>query len=252
MSRVWLITGAAYGLPRALAETVLAAGHCVIATDPRPDRLDDLRAEHGERFRRMAMPKIDARSAETAVRLAFKAFGRVDVAVANEGLAMVGAVEDAGDHSFRDQLEANFFGVVDLTRAVLPPMRRQREGHIIALSSLGGRDAAPGLAAYQSAEWAVEGFSEALAQEVAPFGIKVSVIMTGGPGNASPGVPVSVPPISEPYRATVGVLADGLRSGRRRSSGDPVKAAAAIFGLVSMEDPPRRLLLGKTVAASAA
>jgi NAD(P)-dependent dehydrogenase (short-subunit alcohol dehydrogenase family) len=252
MSRVWLITGSAHGLGRALAETVLAAGHCVVATARRPDRLEDLRAEHGERFRRMAMETVDARSAETAAHLAVKAFGRVDVAVANGGLAAVEAVEDVSDHSFRKQLESNFFDVVNLARAVLPAMRRQGAGHIIPVSSMGGRNGMPGLAAYQSARWAVEGFCEVLAQEVAPFGIKVSVIEPGGPRTGLPGAPVSFPPISEPYQATVGVPAGGLRARLGRAPADPVKAAAAILGLTYLQDPPLHLVLGRNAGAAVA
>ncbi|MFD0851705.1 SDR family NAD(P)-dependent oxidoreductase, partial [Actinomadura adrarensis] len=176
------------------------------------DRLEDLRAEHGERFRRMAMETVDARSAETAVHLAIKAFGRVDVAVANGGLAAVEAVEDVSDHSFRKQLESNFFDMVNLARAVLPTMRQQGAGHIIPVSSMGGRNGMPGLAAYQSARWAVEGFCKVLAQEVAPFGIKVSVIEPGGPHTCLTGAPVNFPPVSEPYQATVGMLTGGLRA----------------------------------------
>ncbi|MFA1538867.1 SDR family oxidoreductase [Actinomadura monticuli] len=251
MSRVWLITGGSDGLGRALAETVLAAGDRVVATARRPDRLDDLRAEYGERFRRMALDVADEHSAQTSVLLAMRAFGRLDVAVPTGGHAGIAAVEDVTDHALRTQMEANFFGVVNVVRAVLPVMRRQGAGHVVPVASLGGRTSTPGLAAYQSARWAVEGFAGVLAEEVAPFGIKVSVVDPGEPHTGWTGARMTAPPVSEPYLPTVGALAGTVRERRVRAPGDPAEAAAAILGLTRLRNPPPRLVLGTVTAAAA-
>src|SRR5215813_5893484 len=151
------------------------------------------------------------------------AFGRIDVLVNNAGYANLASVEDTTLEDFRAQVDTNLFGVVTVTKAVLPVLRQQGAGHIIQVSSLGGRVATAGLAAYQSAKWAVGGFSEVLAQEISPLGIKVTVLEPGGMRTDWAGASMSIPPISAPYASTVGMLARVLKSGANVAAGDPAK-----------------------------
>ena len=166
MSKVWLITGSSRGLGRAIAEVALSAGHRLVATARRPDDLRDLVAIAPDRVHAVALDVTDAAAARKAVAAATSAFGRLDVLVNNAGYANVGAFEDLPEDDFRGQVETDFFGVVNVTRAALPVMRAQRDGHIIQISSLGGRSGTPGLSAYQASKWAVGGFSEVVAAEV--------------------------------------------------------------------------------------
>ena len=175
-----MITGSSRGLGRALAEAVLAAGDMLVATARTPAQLADLVNRFGDQVRTVALDVTDERAAVNAVQGVIKAFGRLDVLVNNAGYANVNSIEDMAAEDFREQIETNFFGVVNVTRAALPVFRTQRDGHIIQISSLGGRLATPGLSAYQSAKWAVGGFSEVLAKEVGPLGIKVTVVEPGG------------------------------------------------------------------------
>src|SRR6187402_2626718 len=180
MAKVWLVTGSSRGIGRKLAEAVLAAGDRLVATARNPEALRDLVAAYPERTLAVALDVCSAASAREAVAAAVARFGRLDVVVNNAGYANISSVEDAPEDDFRAQLETNFFGVVNVTRAALPVLRAQGSGHVIQVSSLGGRMASPGLSAYQSAKWAVGGFSEVLAKEVAPLGIRVTVVEPGG------------------------------------------------------------------------
>src|SRR5271155_3287408 len=172
MSKVWLITGAARGLGRSIAEAVLAAGDNLVATARDPVRLADLQKRYGDQVRTAVLDVTDATAAEAAVRVAVGGLGRLDVLVNNAGFGHVAPFEQTPEDDFRSQIDTNFYGVVNLTRAVLPIMRRQRGGHIINISSVGGRIGTPGLSAYQAAKWAVGGFTEVLAQEGSAFGVK--------------------------------------------------------------------------------
>src|ERR1700682_4314851 len=155
MSKFWLITGSSRGLGRELAKAVLAAGHRLLATARKPEDLHDLVAQYGDRVRGVALDVTNPAAARAAVAAATSAFGRLDVVVNNAGYATVNSIEDMALDDFRAQIETNFFGVVNVTRAALPVLRAQRDGHIIQISSLGGRLGSAGLAAYQSAKWAV-------------------------------------------------------------------------------------------------
>src|SRR5258708_35415288 len=180
MGKGGLTTGSRRGLGRALAEAVLAAGDKLVATARKPAQLTDLVDRYGGQVRAVALDVTDARAAGNAIQSAVDAFGRLDVLVNNAGYANVNSIEDMAAEDFREQVEANFFGVVNVTRAALPIFRTQRNGHIIQISSIGGRGATPGLSAYQSAKWAVGGFSGGLAKEVGPLGIKVTVVEPRG------------------------------------------------------------------------
>ena len=245
MSKVWLITGAARGLGRSVAEAVLASGDRLVAGARDPGRLADLQKRYGDRIRTVVLDVTDANAARAAVQTAVDCFGRLDVLVNNAGYGHVAPFEQAPDDDFRTQIDTNFYGVVNLTRAALPIMRRQRSGHIINVSSVGGRIGIPGFSAYQAAKWAVGGFTEVVAREVAPLGIKVVSIEPGGMrtgwieiarGNA--------PELISDYEATVGPVREMLAGHIGNEAGDPEKVAQVIVRLAAHESPPAHLLLG--------
>lgn len=204
----------------------------------------DLVDRYGDRIRPVALDVTDVAGAEAAVRTAVDAFGRLDVVVNNAGYANLASTEDITAEDFRAQVDTNLFGVVNVSRAALPVLRAQGSGHIIQVSSLGGRMATAGLSAYQASKWAVGGFSEVLAQEVAPLGIRVTVLEPGGMRTDWAGSSMAIPPISEPYRQTVGVVAKMLRSGTGNAAGDPAKVAQVVLTVADLDQPPVRLLLG--------
>ncbi|MEJ3653729.1 oxidoreductase [Actinomycetes bacterium KLBMP 9759] len=242
MSQVFLVTGSSRGLGREIVEAALAAGHRVVATARRPEQLADLVDRYGERVRAVALDVTDPEEAAHAVRTAVHAFGRLDVLVNNAGYADLAAVEDVTLDDFRAQVETNLFGVVTVTKAVLPVLRERGSGHIVQVSSVGGRLASVGLAAYQSAKWAVGGFSSVLAQEVAPLGIKVTVLEPGGMRTDWAGSSMSIPPVSAPYEQTVGERARIMSA--TTMTGDPAKVARVVLDVAAMDEPPLRLLLG--------
>ena len=181
MSKVWLITGSSRGIGRALAEAVIKSGDQLVATSRRTSDIDDLVAIGEGRVLAVPLDVTDVPAAEAAVAAAVEHFGRLDVVVNNAGYATAGSIEETPVDVFRDQIETNLFGVVNVTRAAMPVFRRQRSGHFIQVSTIGGRRAPGfGLAAYGTAKHGVEGFSESLAVEVAPFGVKVTILEPGG------------------------------------------------------------------------
>jgi NAD(P)-dependent dehydrogenase (short-subunit alcohol dehydrogenase family) len=250
MSTVFFLTGSSRGLGRAIAEAVLDGGHRLIATARRPSSLDDLVARHGDRVLALPLDVADPEQARAAVAAGAERFGRIEVVVNNAGYANIAAVEGVDDDDFRAQIETNLLGVVNVTKAALPILRRQGGGHVIQVSSVGGRLATPGLAAYQAAKWAVGGFSSVLAAEVAPLGIKVTVLEPGGMQTDWAGASMQVAPVSEPYRATVGAMA-ALHDAATLSLGDPAKVARVVLEVAAMDEPPLRLLLGSDAYAYA-
>ncbi|MCP3102035.1 oxidoreductase [Myxococcus sp. K15C18031901] len=244
MSKVWFITGSSRGLGRDLTQAALDAGHRVVATARNPEQLEDLAKRYGDRMRAVALDVTDPAAARSAVAAAVSAFGRIDVLVNNAGYANVAAIEDADMDDFRKQFETNYFGVLNVTRAALPVLRKQREGHIIQVSSIGGRMGTPGIASYQSAKWAVEGLSEVLAAEVAPLGIRVTIIEPGGMRTDWAGASMSISDVQDDYQATVGEVTRRLRKSGDAARGDPAKAAQAILRITQEKNPPLRLLLG--------
>lgn len=244
MSRVWLITGGSRGLGKELAKAALAAGHRVVVTARDPSQVRALVEAHPERARAVALDVTDPAAARSAVAATLEAFGRLDVVVNNAGYANVCSVEDVADEDFRAQLETNFFGVVNVTRAALPVLRTQGAGHFVQISSIGGRRGSPGLAAYQSAKWAVEGFSEVLAAEVRPLGLRVTIVEPGGFRTDWGGASMRIDPIRAAYEPTVGALRSRLRESGDHVRGDPARGARAIVEVTAQPDPPLRLLLG--------
>ncbi|MER6536103.1 SDR family NAD(P)-dependent oxidoreductase [Streptomyces sp900105755] len=249
MSKVWFVTGSSRGLGRAIVENALKAGDRVVATARRPEQLGDLVDGYGDRVLPLALDVTNPDVVKKAVQTGLAAFGRYDVVVNNAGYGDTAAVEDVTLADFRAQIDTNFYGVVHVTKAVLPILREQGSGHIFQVSSLGGRIGSPGLAAYQSAKWAVGGFSTVLAQEIAPFGVKITVLEPGGMRTDWAGSSMSIPPISEPYRQTVGAFVDMIRTydpdARVANSADPARIAEIIADLSGRDDAPVRILLGK-------
>jgi NAD(P)-dependent dehydrogenase (short-subunit alcohol dehydrogenase family) len=231
-------------LGRTLAEGVLAAGHQLVASARNPKQLDDLVQRYGQQIRPVALDVSDADAATKAVQTAIDAFGRIDVVVNNAGYANVDSFEDMAGEDFNKQFETNFFGVVNVTRAALPVLHKQRSGHIIQISSIGGRGATPGLSAYQAAKWAVGGFSGVLAKEVAPLGIKVTVIEPGGMRTDWAGPSMQVGDIKSDYQQTVGMLANMRGQNPEHMRSDPAKVALAILQIAEEKEPPVRLVIG--------
>lgn len=250
MSKVWLVTGCSRGLGRHLAEAVLAAGHHLVATARDVRDLEFL--PPGDRLRTFALDVTDAAAARAAVGVAASAFGRLDVLVNNAGAIQANSVEDMTEADFRRQLEVNFFGVYHVTRAALPTMHAQRDGHIISISSIGGRRATPGLAAYQAAKWAVGGFSEVLAREVGPLGIRVTCIEPGGMRTDMFGLSMLSEPLAPDYEGTVGAVIRSTFGSPDAARGDPAKVARAILQLADEKNPPVRLLVGTDAVRLAA
>jgi NAD(P)-dependent dehydrogenase (short-subunit alcohol dehydrogenase family) len=247
---VFFLTGSSRGLGRAIADAVLDAGHQLVATARNPESLDDLVAVQPEQVLALALDVTDPTAAEAAVAAGRERFGRIDVVVNNAGYADLAAIEDVDPDAFRAQIDTNLFGVVNVTKAALPVLHEQGGGHVIQVSSIGGRLATPGLAAYQSAKWAVGGFSSVLAAEVAPLGIKVTVLEPGGMQTDWAGSSMSVPPISAPYEPTVGRSAE-MHNTDTLALGDPAKVAQVVLQVAAMDDPPLRLILGSEAYAYA-
>ena len=252
MGKVWFVTGSSRGLGRSIVIAALEAGDQVAASARNPHSLDDLVAKYGDRIHPLALDVADQAAADQAIKAAAAHFGRLDVVVNNAGYADVGAIEDVDLDAFRRQIDTNFYGTVYVTKAALPILRAQGSGHIVQITSIGGRVGTPGLAAYQSAKWAVEGFSEVLVKEVAPLGIKVTVVEPGGIRTDWAGSSMTIPPISEPYQQTVGAMVKMREDFPTSAPIDPDKAADAIVRITGVEEPPLRLLLGRQATALAA
>lgn len=245
ITKTWLITGASRGLGRSITEAALAAGDTVVATARDPGRLADLEARYPDTLLCFALDVTDMAAAQVAVTVAVDTFGKLDVLVNNAGYGHAAAFEQTSEASFRAQIETNFYGVVNLTRAALPVLRAQRAGHIINISSVGGRTGTPGLRAYQSAKWAVGGFSEVIAREVAPFGVKIVCVEPGGMrtswGEIARG---NTPAVMPDYQPSVGAVLDLLRTYVGKEIGDPERIAGIILDLSRRERLPAHLVLG--------
>jgi NAD(P)-dependent dehydrogenase (short-subunit alcohol dehydrogenase family) len=248
MSKVWFITGSSRGLGRALTEAVLAKGDQVAATARQPQQLNDLVAKYPQQILPLQLDVTNKKEITAAVEQAVKHFGRIDVLVNNAGFGVVGAAEAFTDEQVRSQLETNLYAPIEVTRVVLPYMRKQRSGRILQISSVGGRAGNPGVSVYQAAKFGLSGFTEALSKEVAPLGIKVTSVEPGGFRTDWAGASMSYAPAIEGYETTVNARAEYFQTGKFVPVGDPVKAAQAMINLVEHPEPPMHLVLGSEAA----
>ena len=243
--RTWLITGSGNGLGRNIAEAALAAGDTVVAGARRPEELAPLVAQYAERVKPVTLEVRDETAAKAAVQLAVDTFGRLDVLVNNAGYGQFAPFEQMSAEDFQAVLDTCFYGVVYTTRAAIPVMRKQKSGHIFQVSSVGGRMAIAGNTPYHAAKWAVGGFSDALAMEVASFGVKVCTLEPGGiRTNWARRAGQNAPDLLPDYEASVGSMLKLLRSLEGRSEGDPRKIADVIVQLANSDEVPLRLILG--------
>jgi len=243
MNRTHFITGTSSGFGRLLTEQLLARGDRVAATLRRPEVLDDLKAEYGERLWVAALDVTDAAAVRAVVGRAFADLGRIDVVVSNAGYAVFGAAEEASDAQLRRQLDTNLIGSIQLIRAVLPHLRAQGGGRIVQVSSEGGQIAYPGFSLYHASKWGIEGFVEAVAQEVAPFGIAFTLVEPG-PAATDFGRGLDRTEPSPIYADTpVQALRRALEDGGF-VLGDARKMVREMLVSLDVSPPPRRLLLG--------
>ncbi|MCU1314037.1 MAG: short-chain dehydrogenase/reductase [Acidobacteriaceae bacterium] len=246
MAKVWLVTGSGSGLGRDIVEAALAAGDSVVAGARRTEELAPLVAQYGERVKPVTLEVRDAAAAKAAVETAVNTFGRLDVLVNNAGYGQFAPFEQMSAEDFQGVVDTCFWGVVHTTRAAVPVMRRQKSGHIFQVSSIGGRLAMPGNTPYHAAKWAVGGFSDSLATEVAGFGVKVCTLEPGGiRTNWAKRAGQTVPPNLLPeYEAAVGPILKLLQSIQGREESDPRKIAEVVVELANSEAVPTRLILG--------
>ncbi|MEU4250322.1 oxidoreductase [Amycolatopsis sp. NPDC026612] len=242
--RVWLITGCSAGFGREIALAALAAGDRVLATARRPETLAGLQDRGGDRVRIAALDVTDAGQIDTAVKTALEEFGRIDVVVNNAGHGSVGAVEEFTMDELRTLMDVMFFGAVAVTKAVLPHLRAQGSGTVVQISSMGGQLSMPGFGAYCAAKFALEGLSEALAAEVAPFGVRVLIVEPGAFRTEFGGGRMHRSRTIDAYAVSTAGTREAVETMDGTQPGDPAKAAAAIVRAVGSEDAPLRLALG--------
>ncbi|UEG54624.1 SDR family NAD(P)-dependent oxidoreductase [Mucilaginibacter daejeonensis] len=244
MTKVWFITGSSRGLGRSLTEAVLASGDQVAATARNVSSLQDLSSRYPDQLLPIALDVNDHAGVHRAVADTIARFGRIDVLVNNAGFGITGAAEAYTDEQVRSQLETNLHAPIEITRAVLPYMRKQRSGRILQISSIGGRVGNAGVTIYQAAKFGLSGFSEALSREVAPLGIKVTCVEPGGFRTDWASASMTYAPRVEGYEHTVDTRADFFASGKFVPMGDPDKAARVMIDLAGHPEPPVHLVLG--------
>src|SRR5258707_9472432 len=253
MNKVWLVTGSASGLGRNIAEAVLESGDRLVATARDPGRLDDLVNRFGERVRAVPVDVADESAAQAGVQVALDAFGRLDVVVNNAGFGDIAPFEQLSAERFKAVIDTNFYGVVNVTRAAVPHMRKQRSGCILQISSVGGRLTRPGSTPYHAAKWAVGGFTESLAQELSPFGVKVCALEPGGMRtNWGARANQDTPELLPDYEPSVGAVAKALKSYWGKEISDPAKVAQVVLRLASSDRLPAHLLIGSDAVRFAA
>ncbi|MCD7439480.1 SDR family oxidoreductase [Streptomyces lincolnensis] len=241
MSKIWFITGSSRGFGRQFAKAALERGDKVAATARNTDSLADLVAAHGDAILPLTLDVTDKAAAFAAVKRAHEHFGRLDVVVNNAGFGLFGAIEELTERHVRDQMETNLFGALWVTQAVLPIMRTQGSGHIVQISSVGGVITFPLVGGYNASKWALEGLSDSLAQEVAGFGIKVTLVEPGSFatdwGGSSAAFAEQLPAYEELHAAVAANLANV-------PNGDPAAAGPAMLKIVDAENPPLRVFFG--------
>lgn len=243
--RTWFITGTSTGFGRILAEEILKAGDNVVATARKPEQILDLEQRYPKSAKALALDVTRGGQVDAAVKRAFAEFGQVDVLVNNAGYGLAGAIEEAAEDEFKPVFETNVYGLIRVTRAFLPHLRRQRSGHILNLSSIGGLIGSPGWGYYNASKFAVEGFSEALAAELAPLGIHVTVVEPGPFRTDFLGRSgVEAEKRIADYDDTAGKTREYFRTQAGKQPGDPLRAVHAMIDVVNSPNPPLHLLLG--------
>jgi short-subunit dehydrogenase len=245
-NRTWLITGISSGLGKALAESVIEEGDFVIGTFRKKSQVEEFNKNNIKNAHAILLDITHEKSIESNIKKIISTYEKIDVLVNNAGVGFVGAIEETSLKETRDVFEANFFGALKLTQTVLAFMRKKRKGHIVQISSHGGIKAFAGFGIYNASKFALEGFSEAMAQELEPLGIKVSIVEPGpfrtkfagnGLGEAKN--------VINDYAETAGAFRTKLKGVDGKQEGDPIKASKAIIDLVNSENPTLRLPLGK-------
>ncbi len=245
-NRIWFITGISGGLGKALAEAVMANGNFAVGTFRSRQQAANFTEQNEGKGLGLVMDVTQQEQVRAAFETVQTNFGRLDVLVNNAGFGFAGAVEEASDEEVRAVMEANFFGALEVTRQALPLFRQQKSGHILQISSHGGIKAFPGFGIYNAAKFALEGFSEALAGEVAPLGIRLTIVEPGPfrTGFAAGSFQEAAAKIDD-YQATAGLFRERMSAVNGKQEGDPEKAAAAIYYITTVANPPLRLPLGK-------
>ncbi len=243
MSKVWFITGTSKGFGRIWAEAALERGDRVVATARNASTLTDLVERYGDNVLALKLDVTDKPAVEAAIARAHEHFGRLDVVVNNAGYGLFGMVEEVSEADARAQLETNLFGALWVTQAALPIMREQRSGHIIQVSSIGGVNAFPMVGLYHASKWGLEGMSQALAQEVAGFGIHVTLVEPTGFSTDWSG-PSSVQSEQNPAYAEFREQVLQMRKQRLGTPGDPEATGPAILQVVDADEPPLRVFFG--------
>ena len=243
--KTWLVTGSSRGLGRAIAEGVLRQGDRVVATARRTGDLEDLASLYGDRVHLARLDVTNSAGARDIVAEVVERFGHIDVVVNNAGYGVMGAFEEQTPEQFAGQIDVNFWGTVHMCRAVLPVLRRQRSGHIMNVTSVGGRRGRQGLSGYQAAKFAVEGFSEVLAREFSAIGLKMTIVEPGGFRTDWAGASMSFAPPMPEYEPVIKPFTEFMKKFTGNEPGDPAKAATVLFEVSRMASPPLRLVLGR-------
>ena len=245
MNKVWFITGCSTGFGRELAKYVLELGYKAVVTARNPDDVKDIVAQYPDTSIALKLDVTKPEDVKASVKQALATFKQIDVLVNNAGIGYFGAIEESEEAEVRRMFEINFFGLAAMTKEVLPYMRKQRRGHIVNISSIGGLVAFPAVGFYNATKFAVTGYSEALAKETAHLGIKVTIVAPSGfrtdwAGRSANNSPIVI----DDYATTAGANKNNIRGYSGNQPGDPVRAAKAIVKAVESPNPPLRLLLG--------
>jgi short-subunit dehydrogenase len=250
-NKIWFITGISSGLGKALAQTVIENGDFVIGTFRNQTQADVFNYQFKDEAFALTLDITKENEIENAVKLVFEKFGRIDVLVNNAGFGFAGAIEETSTEETKAIFEANFFGTLNLTQSFLPIFRHQKSGHIIQISSHGGFKAFPGFGIYNASKFALEGFSEALAIEVAPLGIKLTIVEPGPFRTNFAGSSFrQADKVIEDYSPTAGAFRERMKQVDGKQEGDPIKASQAIIDIIKLDNPPLRLPLGKIAIVS--
>jgi len=245
MKKVWFITGCSTGFGRELAKQVLELGHKAVVASRKTDDVTDIVADYPDTSIAVKLDVTNSDEVKSSVEEAIKKFGKIDVLVNNAGIGYFGAIEESEDDEVRRMFEINFWGLANMTKAVLPLMRKQRSGNIVNIASIGGLVGFPAVGYYNATKFAVDGFSDALSKETAPLGIKVTVVCPSGfrtdwAGRSANNSKIVI----DDYKTTAETNKNTIRGYSGKQPGDPVRAAKAIIDAVESENPPLHLLLG--------